>query len=508
MPRESITMYAPPYALRMHDAQPGHGRGRVRVHELGAVADHAPPLEVAAGLEAGRVDERDDRQVERVAPRDEAGRLARRLDVERARAVRRLVGDDADRPAVERRERGHEVRRVPGAQLEARAGVERRRRSTTRTSYDAVGRSGNRRGRDRDTARSRSSSRLAARRIGEVVVGEVRQERDERVAGRSPRRGTTSAATPVRRSCTPLPPSSDARHALAGEVADRVRARSRTRTRRRSSRPGRSSPSASAGPDTHAPVTASSVGHDARDRARARVRAGPTRAARRRLRRAPRPTCRARRRAGSAARPASCTARSTVAPPRDADRAVVLAARDAEPHDRAGRRSRAARPTPLPSAPARIGAVRSATAASRHEAGAKINVALWPPNPNEFDSAGAGGDRAGRAGDDVELDLVADAARGSPSAEPTPSRIASRHATASVAPAAPMRWPVTPLVDVTGGARLAEHLADRLGFGRVVERRRGAVRVHVADRRPARGRRRRARVACTRPRLRRRATAR
>ena len=71
------------------------------MHQLGTVADHAAPLEVAARLEARRVDERDDRDVEVVAPRDETRRLARCLDVERARALLRLVGDDADRSAVE-----------------------------------------------------------------------------------------------------------------------------------------------------------------------------------------------------------------------------------------------------------------------------------------------------------------------------------------------------------------------------------------------------------------------
>ena len=121
-------MYAPPYALRRSTAQARHGRRGVRVHQLGAVADHAAPLEVASRLEAGRVDEREDREVERVAPLHEARRLARRLDVERAGPEHRLVGDDADRSAVEAREPGDHVRRVAGPQLEERVARRTRRR--------------------------------------------------------------------------------------------------------------------------------------------------------------------------------------------------------------------------------------------------------------------------------------------------------------------------------------------------------------------------------------------
>jgi hypothetical protein len=72
-----MTMYAPPYALRITTQQRDRRRA-VCVHEFGAVADHPAPFEVAAGLEAGRVDERDDREVEVVAPRHEPRGLARR----------------------------------------------------------------------------------------------------------------------------------------------------------------------------------------------------------------------------------------------------------------------------------------------------------------------------------------------------------------------------------------------------------------------------------------------
>ena len=57
----------------------------------------------------------------------------------------------------------------------------------------------------------------------------------------------------------------------------------------------------------------------------------------------------------------------------------------------------------------------------------------------------------------------------------------STAATASMAPLAPSPWPVTPLVEVTGGESAPEHLADGVGLGLVVERGRGAVGVDVAD---------------------------
>ena len=88
------------------------------------MADHPPPLEVLAGIEARRVDERDDRQVERVAEPHEASALLRRRDVERPCDRDRLVRHDADRPARDRRERGDEVGRPPLSELEELAFVD------------------------------------------------------------------------------------------------------------------------------------------------------------------------------------------------------------------------------------------------------------------------------------------------------------------------------------------------------------------------------------------------
>ena len=55
---------------------------------------------------------------------------------------------------------------------------------------------------------------------------------------------------------------------------------------------------------------------------------------------------------------------------------------------------------------------------------------------------------------------------------------------ASTAPAAPRQWPVAPFVEETGllaRVLLAERELDHARLGRVAERRRGAVRVDVAD---------------------------
>ena len=67
---------------------------------------------VVAGQEAGHVDERQQRDVERVARAHEARGLDARVDVEHAGHARRLVADDADRVAVEAREAADDVRRV------------------------------------------------------------------------------------------------------------------------------------------------------------------------------------------------------------------------------------------------------------------------------------------------------------------------------------------------------------------------------------------------------------
>ena len=78
------------------------------------------------GRKPGHVLERDERDVERVAEPDEPRALHRRVDVERAGEHRRLVRDDADRPAVEPREADDDVLRVVLVDLEKVAVVDDR----------------------------------------------------------------------------------------------------------------------------------------------------------------------------------------------------------------------------------------------------------------------------------------------------------------------------------------------------------------------------------------------
>ena len=88
------------------------------------MADDAAVLLVGAGQEAGHVDERDERDVERVARAHEPRRLLRRVDVERAREHLRLVADDADDVAVDAREAAHDVHRPERVDLEEVAVVD------------------------------------------------------------------------------------------------------------------------------------------------------------------------------------------------------------------------------------------------------------------------------------------------------------------------------------------------------------------------------------------------
>ena len=110
--------------LAQHDRHLRHGGLGERVHELGAVTDHAELLLLGAGHEARRVDEHDERQPERVAGADEARALGRGLGVEHAAQVARLVGDHADRLAVHAREPADDVLRPLLAVLEQPAAVD------------------------------------------------------------------------------------------------------------------------------------------------------------------------------------------------------------------------------------------------------------------------------------------------------------------------------------------------------------------------------------------------
>ena len=107
-------------------------------------------------------------------------------------------------------------------------------------------------------------------------------------------------------------------------------------------------------------------------------------------------------------------------------------------------------------------------------------MTLWPPNPNEFDSAGLGA--TDRGSPCTTSSWMSSPSRSRLAVGGTePFRIASRHATASVAPAAPIRWPVTPLVDVTGGGDSPNTLRIASASAASFNGCRRAVRVHVPD---------------------------
>ena len=77
-----------------------------------------PPSWSVPGQEAGDVDERQHREVERVAGPDEPRRLLRRVDVERAGQDHRLVADDAYGVPVEPGKADDKVLRPPLLHLE------------------------------------------------------------------------------------------------------------------------------------------------------------------------------------------------------------------------------------------------------------------------------------------------------------------------------------------------------------------------------------------------------
>ena len=197
----------PAVALAQDHADPRHGRPAVGEHELGAVADHAPPLEVLAGVEAGRVDEREERQVEGVAERDEAG------------APSATPGCRACRPApsagwrrcrsVARRSWRTPSRRSAPSARGPRAGCRRRRsprppcgRRSCRSTSAGSARP------PRGTA-GRPGRRVGQRRrlVVDALTGGRRAGRRRR-RRRPPRSATTRLGTPVWRASSPAPPSS------------------------------------------------------------------------------------------------------------------------------------------------------------------------------------------------------------------------------------------------------------------------------------------------------------
>lgn len=98
-------------AIGLARDQRHHGDRRLAIGEeqLGAVLDDAAIFLGGAGQEAGHVDQRQDRDRKGVAEADETRGLARGVDVEAAGENHRLVGDDADRLALDADEAGDDV---------------------------------------------------------------------------------------------------------------------------------------------------------------------------------------------------------------------------------------------------------------------------------------------------------------------------------------------------------------------------------------------------------------
>src|SRR4051794_35007857 len=114
----------PTIRLAQGDGYAGGRRDAERAQQRRAVADHTRLLLADAGQEAGGVDEDDERHAEAVAQVDEPGALLRGLRVQAAAEVVRLVGDDADRRALDQGQADHEVARPARAELEHLARVD------------------------------------------------------------------------------------------------------------------------------------------------------------------------------------------------------------------------------------------------------------------------------------------------------------------------------------------------------------------------------------------------
>ena len=98
----------------------GTVRSRVCERHLRAIADHAAPLEIFAGVEARCVDEGDERKIERVAHRDEPTRpfVMRAMSSVPASACGWLATTPTERPSIVA-EAGDEVGRPARAAVRA-----------------------------------------------------------------------------------------------------------------------------------------------------------------------------------------------------------------------------------------------------------------------------------------------------------------------------------------------------------------------------------------------------
>ena len=87
--------------LARHDGDFWHRRFGISVEQLRAVANDAVILLLRARQKSRHIDKRHDGNIEAVAKSNKARRLHRGVDVQTARQMGRLVGDNAHRAAAE-----------------------------------------------------------------------------------------------------------------------------------------------------------------------------------------------------------------------------------------------------------------------------------------------------------------------------------------------------------------------------------------------------------------------
>ena len=109
---------SPAICFAQHHRQLRHGRSRIGEQRLCAMPDNPAVFLLHARHEARHIHQRDHRNVECVAEPDVPRDLVRRVDVHRSAEHHRLVGQNADRVAVQVRESDHHVRSVAGLHLQ------------------------------------------------------------------------------------------------------------------------------------------------------------------------------------------------------------------------------------------------------------------------------------------------------------------------------------------------------------------------------------------------------
>src|ERR1035437_2443851 len=88
-----------------------HRRFRVRVEQLGAVADDAAELLLGARQKTGNVLKRQNREIERIAETDEARLLHGGVNVQASRQKSRLIRHNPNRAAIHSRESHYNIAR-------------------------------------------------------------------------------------------------------------------------------------------------------------------------------------------------------------------------------------------------------------------------------------------------------------------------------------------------------------------------------------------------------------